>query len=156
MQSRKSSEADHVANTQSCTSGCTTSTPCVDPYLGCLPICAAQSVVPGSCTGAGGAVCDCVNGSGCTKCVLAAKLTGGLANELVLNALPGGGGTFYYEDGRYLDCNATPSGSQVPPGIDYCATYSPSEFAPFYPGGASGPTALAGNAGFLSADAAVM
>ncbi|MEM6731494.1 MAG: hypothetical protein AAF658_08045, partial [Myxococcota bacterium] len=122
-----------------------------DGLLGCLQVCPANC---NATCGDDGGTCDtdvCVSG-----CTLAANLDAAIATDAMMVPLPGGGGTFYYEDSFYMDC-ASQSGFG---GLDNCGfTEYVSEFGPFYQGAVTadnpvGAVALTGNAGFVGADLA--
>ncbi|MEO0812812.1 MAG: hypothetical protein AAFY60_08110, partial [Myxococcota bacterium] len=86
---------------------------------------------------------NCING-----CVPQSDLAPAIATDATNFPLPGGGGTFYYEDSLYMDCNSNDTFG----GLDSCGLPEfIADFTPFY--GSSGESvALTSNAGFIGAD----
>ncbi|KAK1548435.1 hypothetical protein Q3G72_030806 [Acer saccharum] len=154
---------------------------CVDQTLGCIKVCNA-SCSSRACTAG---KCTCGNGSGvaCSgtanpevdcnagTCIdtsnptLMAQLIN-LDGQNTNNVLPGGGGTFYYEDTQFLDCDSSnpPSGTaaNLPyaqiPFLNLCSSVGPSS-SPYYTGNipsffGSSMTRkqLRGNAGMMGSD----
>ena len=76
---------------------------CADQTIGCMTFCPANC--DANCASVGGGVCDA------TRCAAGCTLAGDYEQAITtaLNAgmnLPGGGGSFYYEDSLYLDCDS--------------------------------------------------
>lgn len=128
---------------------------CADAAIGCVKVC------PSDCTTTDcfvASVCDAGNTGDnyCNPsqgCVLLADLKAELQALAAPGAfaLPGGGGTFYYEDTEYLDCDSSTSDGQTRY-INQCSEPEfQSEFDSFYgPSGAR--VELLGHAGFLGPD----
>ncbi|MCC6475246.1 MAG: hypothetical protein IT514_16045, partial [Burkholderiales bacterium] len=150
--------ASTCATTANCGAGL-----CADQALGCLKLC--PSGCNTNCKQIANTSLDCPATSVCTAgCIELSNdgaLTTMLSGDLVNYALPGGGGTFYYEDSEYLDCEAADSANPAHQNsqiqfINQCsdAPYSTSgEFNPFF-GPAGARKKLTEHARFLSSDPA--
>ncbi|MEK7705341.1 MAG: hypothetical protein AAB426_10310, partial [Myxococcota bacterium] len=92
-------------NTCAVAGSCSAAT-CADQHLGCLKVCPTNCST--TCSGAScppvGAVCSgsCIDPSDTT--LAAAIHADADASDPTMFPLPGGGGTFYFEDSEYLDC----------------------------------------------------
>ncbi|MCK5689707.1 hypothetical protein KAI87_10580, partial [Myxococcota bacterium] len=116
---------------------------CADDTLGCIKICPGTCAA--DCTGCTGTnVCEVADG-----CTLEADFSTLLAAEESSYPLPGGGGTFYYEDTEYLDC-LSDTGGYSDLYLNSC--YTNIEFSPFY--GGSLRQQLMEHAGFLGSGSA--
>ncbi|MEL7304717.1 MAG: hypothetical protein AAGJ56_02700 [Myxococcota bacterium] len=109
--------------------------------LGCINIC------PENCSSSCGNDGGTCNGELCFDgCTPRSDLASQIADDAMSFPLPGGGGTFYYEDSLYMDCRS----QSLSGGLDSCGNPDfISEFRPFYE---SGNEPLLANAGFIGAD----
>ncbi len=156
-----------------CTGNAECSYSCSSEALGCLKVCPAECTVSGcngttctcgSCSGT--AVCSgtCLDPAGLIARVLdesalsdtgadpRAWLDAVAAADVTRYPMPGGGGTFYFEDSAYLDCKSASGSSAVQNQdrfINTCA--GKTGFADFFAPGDARLQLLA-NAGFLGAD----
>jgi len=148
------------------TATCAAASGCLDKHVGCIYTCPAGGCYSGT---APFFTCD-TTGSGCTnqqancmcndgdllatcaskagaRCLDPADLSTGLgpSGDAAAYPLPGGGGSFYYEDNLYLDCDDTKKG------IDWCGNPANGGVnASFYPGTGDKHVALnASTRGFL-------
>ncbi len=139
---------------------------CADQTLGCIKAC------PTSCSGGG---CNAANPPTCTcgtcggtdtngnpddcegSCTMPASLPAAIALAGNNNQLPGGGGTFYYENTYFLDCDSSQSSASQIAFLNQCSqpaynrTGSNPNFVTFL-GPAHAEKALFANAGFLGSD----
>ena len=139
---------------------------CADQTLGCIKEC-PSSCAGGSCTGASPPACSCgtcggtdVNGNAddCEgTCTMPASLPAAIALAGNNNQLPGGGGTFYYENTYFLDCDSSQSSGSQLAYLNQCSqtAYNRAGLSPNFVtflGPSHSEKALFANAGFLGSD----
>lgn len=135
---------------------------CADVALGCLKVCPAgcySSCAGGICTcnASCAATPRCENGTPCIDPTSDAGIAAAIAADvdtLDEYPMPGGGGTFYYEDSQMLDCDSEKGVGQGQGAFSTPCNVVPflSEFTPFFNSGAR--KYLSAHAGFLGADVA--
>ncbi|HET6347228.1 MAG TPA: hypothetical protein VFH51_20015, partial [Myxococcota bacterium] len=156
-----------------CDAGCNTpgdcALSCADKAMGCIKQCTTPlspndttACVQTTCSNG---VCSCSNEAACAggsnhgncnptggTCVTPASLAAYIAAESTY-ALPGGGGSFYYEDTAFWDCDSSSQSQAQIPYIQSCGAspYNTGNFSSFY-GPSFARKQLKANAGMLASD----